>query len=411
MSNPLSVAMVTAALGRILGEALAGGSAGGVESAAVTTLRPDMLAGANGDARGVNVFLYQVSPNGDWAGSDLPTRRADGTLLAKPRQAVDLRYVLTFSGDESTLEPQRMLGLVVSTLATRPVLSREVVRDAIAHALDEDPTTWAQFSDLADQIDVVRLSLLPLNLEELSHLWSTFFQSPYRLSVTYQATVVLLEGGATPQPPLPVRSRGLGAAPVRAPSISQVTVDSGPTDPVLPGTTLRIDGQRLRGPAATRVRIGEVESVVPAGQAGDTRITVDLPAGVPAGIRGVQVLHEPGVESPAVPIVVRPAVTGPVAQPGDEAGEVDLTIPLAPPVGRTQRVVLALNEHHPPEDRPARGYQFAVAARDAEVTEIAVVVTDVVAGEYLVRVQVDGAESVLDAGLDGRFDQPRVSIP
>ena len=45
---------------------------------------------------------------------ELRHRCADGTLLAGPRQAVDLRYVLTFSGDESTLEPQRMLEALFS---------------------------------------------------------------------------------------------------------------------------------------------------------------------------------------------------------------------------------------------------------------------------------------------------------
>src|SRR5215213_1584291 len=173
MSNHLAVATVTAVLARMLSEALAEAPAGGVESARVTTLRPDMLAAADGDARGINVFLYQVSANVPWATADLPTRRVDGAPLQRPHQALDLHYLLTFSGDERVLEPQRMLGTAVSTLVARPVLSRELVRDVLVRARADDPTTWEQFSDLAEQIDVVRMSWLPLNLEELSKLWST----------------------------------------------------------------------------------------------------------------------------------------------------------------------------------------------------------------------------------------------
>jgi len=426
MSNPLSVAMVTAALGRVLGEALAAAPPGGVPSVGVTTLRPDMLASADGDARGINVFLYQVMPNGSWAAADLPTRRADGTLLTRPQQALDLHYLLTFSGDESELEPQRMLGVAVSTLAARPVLSRELVRDAIEHAVDADPTTWEQFSDLADQVDVVRFTLLPLSLEELSKLWSTFFQAPYRLSVTYQATIVLLDSALTPEPALPVRSRGIDVSPFHVPSVIRVVADLAPTDPILPGTLLRIEGRQLRGPFLTRVRVAGVEVVVPADHVAGTRLTVQLPAGVPAGVQAVQVLHpriagdppqeRDGAESNVSPVTVRPVVDGAVSTaPGDPAGTVLVTVPVDPPVGRRQRVMLLLNEHQPPTDRAARAYTFVAPPVDPAGpetrTEVTVPASGVAAGNYLVRVQIDGAESVLTAGADGRYDLPRVAIP
>lgn len=426
MSNSLAVAMVTAALRRILGEALVGVPAGGVENARVTTLRPDMLTNIDGDARGINIFLYEVATNGAWTGADLPTRRPDGTLLTRPQQALNLHYLLTFSGDESALEPQRMLGVAVSVLNAQPVLSRELVRDIIARDRADDPTTWEQFSDLADQVDVVRFTLLPVSLEELSKLWSTFIQSPYRLSVTYQAAVVLLDRDLTPEPALPVRTRGIDAAALQVPSITRVVADSTPTDPVVPGTTLRIEGQRLRGTFTTRVRVDTVEVPVPPGQVTGTRLTVQLPAGVAAGIRTVQVVHprmvgtppveRVGAESNAAPLVLRPVVTGPVtATPSATAGVVDVTVPLDPPVGKRQRVLLTLNEHHPPTDQAGRAYTFVAppplpAAPETSGT-VAVPVRGVLAGTYVVRVQVDGAESVLGVGADGRYDTPRVAIP
>jgi uncharacterized protein DUF4255 len=425
MSNSLSVAMVTAALSRILSEALPRVPGGGVENARVTTLRPDMLANVDGEARGINVFLYEVVSNGAWTGANLPTRRPDGTVLARPQQALDLHYLLTFSGDESALEPQRMLGVAVTTLTARPVLSRELVRDLIQRATEADPTTWERFSDLADQADVVRFTLLPLSLEELSKLWSTFFQAPYRLSVAYHAAVVLLEDDLTPEPALPVLTRGVDVAALNIPSITRVVADSAPTDPLVPGTTLRIEGRRLRGPFVTRVRLDGVEVLIPDDQATGTRLVVPLPAGVTAGVRGVQVLHPRRVGTPpveragaaslAAPILVRPVVAGPVTTAPGGAGAVDVTVPVAPPVGRRQHVVLTLNEHHPPDGETGRAYAFVAPPLDpdgpATAGAVTVPVTGVTPGEYLVRVQVDGAESVLAVGTDGRYDQPRVSIP
>ena len=427
MSNSLSVAMVTSALSRILAEALPRVPNGGVQNARVTTLRPDMLANANGDAHGINVFLYEVVGNSHWSGAALPARRSDGTGVARPLQALDLHYLLTFSGDESSLEPQRMLGVAATILVARPVLSRELLRDLINRAVAEDPNAWEQFSDLADQVDVVRFTLQPLSLEELSKLWSTFFQAPYRLSIAYLASVVLLEEDLTPQAALPVLTRGVDVAALTVPSITRVVADAAPSDPVTVGTTLRIEGERLRGAFRTRVRLGEVDVTVPNDRATGTRLTVIVPAGVVAGVQRVQVLHprlvgsppveRGGAESAAEPVVIRPAVTGVVTAVPDGLDTVAVTVPLVPAVGRRQRVVLILNEHNPPapEVRPARSYLVVAPPLDPAgpptVNQVTTRVTGVTAGDYLVRVQVDGAESVLSTGAAGRFDLPRVTVP
>lgn len=421
MSNSLAVAMVTAALRRTLGEALVAVPAGGVENARVSTLRPDMLAAADGEARGINIFLYQVAGSAAWAGNALPTRRGDGTLLTRPQQALDLHYLLTFSGDENALEPQRMLGAAVTELVAEPVLGRQRLREIIASASAEDPTTWQQFSDLPDQVDLVRFTPTPLNLDDLSKLWSTFFQSPYRLSVTYQASVVLLDADLPVQPALPVLTRGVAAAALNLPAVRRVIADSAAGDPIVPGSTVRIEGERLRGPFVTRVRLDDAEIPVPADGVSGTALRVPLPAGTLAGLRGLQVLHprligDPpvervGAESGVVPLLVRPVVGTVVPA----AGAARLTIAVQPRVGRRQRVLLSLNEHHPPEGRLGRSYTFAapLPAPDADETadHVVVPIPGVLPGTYLVRVQIDGAQSVLGVGADGRFDTPRVVLP
>jgi hypothetical protein len=429
MSNAMAVAAATATLVSVLDEALADQGPGGVANVKATTLRPDMLLSANGEARGVNVFLFQVTPNAAWRTQDLPTRRSDGTLVTRARQALDLHYLLTFCGDETDLEPQRLLGVTVGTLASQPVLSRDVVRLAIERARAADPSTYLQFSDLADDIDVVRFTMSAMNLEELSKLWSTFFQATYRLSVPYVATVVLVENDDSPQTALPVRSRNLDAASFRAPTIGRVVADSGPGDPITTGTTIRVEGERLSS-TVTRLRVTSATGIVEIDPGPDAvterRITAVLPADVLAGVHGVQVLHpflvgdppteRAPVESNAAPMIVSPTVSGVVTTaPGTGLNEVVVTVPLTPGVSARQPVVLLLNERGAPDDRPPRAYSFVLPPRtDAALPDPAppVVVTTrgVEPGDYLVRVQVDGAASTLGVGADGRYDSPVVTF-
>jgi hypothetical protein len=424
VSNSLAVAMVTAALRRVLGEVLVAVPVGGVQNARVTTLRPDMLTAADGDARGINIFLYQVTTNAALAGNMLPVRRADGSLLNRPERALDLHYLLTFSGDENALEPQRMLGAAVTDLVAQPVLGRQQLRNIIAADVAADPASWEQFSDLPDQPELVRFSPLALSLQELYNLWSTFFQTPYRLSVAYQASVVLLDADLMVQPALPVLTRGVEAAALSIPVVSRVIADSGPVDPIVPGSVIRIEGERLRGTDLTRIRLDDTETLAPAAGVTGTRITMPLPAATPAGLHSLQVRHprligtppaeRAGAESAVVPLLVRPVV-GAVTTAAGAAGTVQVNVRVQPPVGRSQRVVLLLNERQPPAGTAGRAYAFTAPLPAANASPAAdlvtVAVTGVVPGTYLVRLQVDGAQSGLTAGPDGRFDAPRVVIP
>ena len=150
MSNHLAVATVTATLKRTLDEALAAGYPGErPERDRIDRRGPRTRPTATGARRGINIYLYQVMPNAALRNEELPTRRADGSLARRPQAALDLYYLLTFYGDENEQEPQRLLGTAVSTLNARPILSRDAIRDAIDQAIDDDPATYLQFSDLA----------------------------------------------------------------------------------------------------------------------------------------------------------------------------------------------------------------------------------------------------------------------
>lgn len=430
MSNYLAIATVTYVLGQIIDAA----ANAAVPGAGVTTQRPDVVNGNNPPQPPVNLYLYQVNPNGAWRNDDLPTRGSNGGLVRRPQAALDLFYLLTFFGDETELEPQRLLGSVATALHARPVLTRESIRSAIRPVVDADPTHYLSGSDLADQVELVKFSPLPLNLEELSKLWSVFYQTPYSLSVAYQGSVVLLEADGAPRQAAPVRERNVYVEPLRRPEIEHLLSRSGPGEPpaadrpIFSTDELVLRGYDLRGDD-TRVVIGETE-VTSFEELGNAQIILSLPTGLRAGARAVRVVHRAmmgtppsphaGVESNAVVFELRPRVVPPVAVAnvegsGDEPRSADVTVRLDPGVARTQRATLLLNERHPPEGRPPRSYAFELPPRqpdDPETSdEVTFPVSGVTAGEYLVRVRVDGAESLLSEDSSGEYDSPEVEIP
>lgn len=417
MSNYLAIATVTATLSRALTAAVGPD----VPAAVVTTLRPD--DSTNGTpGTGVNIYLYQATPNVAWRNTDLPTRREDGGLVQRPRVALDLQYLLSFYGDELQLEPQRLLGSVVRTLHTRPVLTREMIRDAVTN------TSFLANSNLADEVEKVKFTPSPLSLEDLSKLWSVFFQVPYTLSVAYQASVVLIEPDVYTHEALPVRERNVYTMPFRQPAIERIMSQAGDGQPVLPdqpilaGHELVLVGKQLRGDL-TRVRVGGVEAEPQA--VSDARIGVVLPGNLRAGPQGVQVVQHVQIGTPPAPhrgfesnvaaFVLRPtiiAAASNVQGSGDDPRSADIEVDFDPEVGRSQRVVLLLNEFEPPATRPARAYSFNAPPRINETNSVTISISGVAPGTYLVRVQVDGAESPLGFNeTTGQYDSPQVTLP
>lgn len=204
MSNFLTPATVTAALALLLDERIAEDVTDFAFT--VTIGRPDEAAD---DSAGVNVYLYQVTPNVQWRNADLPTRNTRGDLLQRPRAALDLHYLLTFTGTESELQAQRLLGSAAHILHGQPVVTRDWIDFVRAHP--DYPFLAA--SDLGNEIERVKLTPQPFSLEELSKLWSVFFQTTYQLSMAYVASVVFVEAQEPITAGLPVAERVVTAIP------------------------------------------------------------------------------------------------------------------------------------------------------------------------------------------------------
>lgn len=402
MSNYLAIATVTATLRQILQESIAE-----LEINANVTHMAPKSSFFDKDLCGINIFLYQVTPNSSWRNMDLPTRRHDGRLVQRPQVALDLYYLLSFYGDETKLEPQRLLGRAVSALDSEPILTGARIEDAISNDYLAD-------SDLAEQIERVKFIPLSLNLEELSKLWSLFAdKSAYALSVTYQASVVLIEEEITPKPTLPVRESRLLLMPFRQPVIESISAsfqqDKTPAI-ITAGSQIVIKGQNLRADDV-KITFGGYPDPVSPNQVSKKQIKVTLPNGLRAGVNSVQVVHRldfgpdsglhRGFESNVAAFVLRPSMTA------QEADSGTVTLTLSPMVGQTQRVMLLLNH----VDSPTTAYSFNAPTDRADETDtIEFVISHVQSGEYLVRVQVDGAVSLLETDKRGKYSKPTVRI-
>ncbi|SFY49561.1 DUF4255 domain-containing protein [Streptomyces sp. F-1] len=158
----------------------------------------------------ISVFLYQVTPNSSRRNDDLPTRAPDGTLVRRASAALDLNYVISAYGDETELVGQRLLGSVVRTLHEIPVLPKDVIELA-----GEKP--YLAGSNLAESAQRVRFTPNVMDIDETSKLWGMLYQTPYALSVVYQASLVLIDGRQTPTPARSVERPEVRVLPLGAP--------------------------------------------------------------------------------------------------------------------------------------------------------------------------------------------------
>ena len=215
MSNYLAIATVTAVLRDILQEA----AGAAVPGTTVTTRRPEAVNDGGQNKPMVNIFLYMVAPNAAWRNTDIelrypdpgaPQDRARERIEKRPQVPLDLSYLFSFYGDELELEPQRLLGSVVSALHANPRLPPQAIRGTVKR---ERQLKDSDLEFQVTQVENVTLTPIGLSLEELSKLWSVFFQVPYALSVAYLASAVLIETGA---PIKPVTVKEVHIKPVEA---------------------------------------------------------------------------------------------------------------------------------------------------------------------------------------------------
>ncbi len=234
MSNALAIAAVTATLRQRLQRAAGDELKGGL----VTTLPLDQVRNNVQDNNQINIYLYQAVSNPAWSNRNLPSRTKPGETGPQPL-ALNLFYLITpYSADNNFLSDHRLLGFIMQTLNDYPVLGPREIEEAFPD------------SNLQNQVEKVRLVQIDLSLEDMSRVWSTC-QTEYRLSVAYEASVVLISGPR--QAPLPVLTVNTGSVQpsltppqLSIPTLEKITPPEGKTSIEL-GDTLTLRGNNLAG--------------------------------------------------------------------------------------------------------------------------------------------------------------------
>jgi len=437
VSNALAIASVTAVLKDVLSNGLKALKVGDIvgEDVTVSAVPPDRvdMSGAE-DPTQLNLFLHQTTFNPGWRSVGLPTRNANGDRIDDNPLALNLHYLMTAYGAK-TFFSEIILGHAMQLLHETPVLTRDAIRKALNPPLPPDLPKELATSELADQVEQIKITPEVFNTEEISKLWSAI-NAHYRPTAAYQVTVVLIESSRPTKNALPVAARNVYVVPFDQVVIDSVANAADEAAAITALSTLLIKGAQLRADDM-QVLIGGIDMTANVSDLRETQITLvfpgPLPAGMYAGIQTVQVVHlrkmgtpevdHAGVESNVEAFVLHPIVT-PNAPTAVVAAVVDgvnvksgkIKIDFNPKVENKQRVVMLLNELNPPANRVARAYSFKAAPGNGvvdpntETASVTIAFKNVIPGDYLVRVQVDGAESSLEIDGTGKYATPKVTI-
>ena len=360
------------------------------------TTQPLDLARKNVTKAQLNLFLYQTVINAGWRNLDVPTDVRQGERGVPPLP-LNLRYLITAYGRNDTdndAVSHRVLGGAMSVLHDHPLLGRAEIQTSLAG------------NDLGNQFERLRITPVTMTLEEMSKLWTTF-QTQYRISAAYEVTVVLIDSRRAATAALPVLRQGdpnrgpvafAGTAPTLTeirPPRSQSAARLG-EDIVLVGTQLTTADTVVR---FTHSRIAQPIELTPQPGTRPEELAVHIPNDIEdtaAFSRWVPGLYSaglvvrrsgtPAIVSNEVPFVLAPRIT--VAPATAAAGAFTLTITCAPRLAAGQRVMLLFG------DRLAAPATLTTPADTSQPTTLTFDLEDVVAGSHIVRLRVDGVDSL-----------------
>lgn len=415
MSSALAIAAVTAVLKDALNDGLLNHDLSMVGSFKVTATPPDRIVTGATEPNQLNIFLYQVTPNLAWRNAGLPSRDANGTRTANPPLALDLHYMLSAYGTDD-LNSEILLGYAMQILHENPVITRDKLRTVLgAPSLVQTsilPPAFQSMSalDLADQVELIKISPVFLTTEELSKMW-TAMQARYRPTMAYLVSVVLIQARAATKAAPPVLKRGkddTGATAVATPPpvLLAVRPAASPSLPAMRlGDDLLISGLNLDTAGTLSIVLdnpaAEAQSVLTPTPSGDGTVAVHVPslADDPNAMSewAVGVYHVSGRTSlpnlptwstNELPIALAPSIA---INPLNAApGNLNLAVNCSPRILPSQEAHTQLLFG----SKTVAPTSIVTPADPLQPTTLQFTIPAVTAGEYLVRLRVQGIDSV-----------------
>lgn len=413
MSSALAIAAVTASLKDLLNDGLMDHDLSTVGSFTVTAQPPDRVTTGTTENDQLNLFLYQVTANSGWRNVGLPSRDKNGNRTTNPPLALDLHYLLTAYGSKD-LNAELLLGYAMQVLHETPVLSRQQLRAALGSPPPIDgtilPGPFGSLSaiDLADQVELIKVTPVFLSAEDLSKLW-TAMQARYRPSMGYLVSVVLIQSDASLKSALPVIKRGpddRGPVARGAPSPTLIAARAAaPLQPALRlGDDALLTGTNLLGSTFTvqfeHTRLDIVQSLAPAA-IDDGQVGTHLPSiaedanGMNTWATGVYSVSlrvtgpsQPPSVTNSVPIALSPIIS--VSPLNQAAGTINLTVTCTPRLHPEQEPYVRLVFG----DMEIAPTTITTPGTLTQPTTLTFSIPGVSAGDYIVRLRVEGIDSL-----------------
>lgn len=132
----------------------------------------------------LTLFLYKVTENPDLKNRERHVAaQPDGSLSQRPAPlTLDTYYLLTAHAGEppDPLEAHRALSRAMRVFHDNGILQGSLLRS-------DDPSTGLTAGS------IIRVTLNPITMEDMTRIWSVFPDTPYELSVTYLVTPVEID--------------------------------------------------------------------------------------------------------------------------------------------------------------------------------------------------------------------------
>jgi hypothetical protein len=180
--------------------------------------------------RRVNLYLYKVQESPVLKNMDWQARADNSGRLVPPPLSLHLHYLMT--------------PYAINDQQTGNAASHEILGEAM-RVFYENPVIPADYlpEELAEAREQIKVMPCPIELEEMSNVWSTFSQ-PYRLSVAYEVAVVQLDMLSASERTMAKRVRQVGvpgvSAPFLPPTVEMITPIAAPA-----GASVTISGKNL----------------------------------------------------------------------------------------------------------------------------------------------------------------------
>lgn len=341
----------------------------------------------------VNIFLYHVEHSANWRNMEIPGKTKNGES-GYPPLGLNLYYIITAYGQNNNeIIGHLLLGKVMSILHDHPVFSRQEIQVAFPDSF------------LHEQIERVRITPQPISLDDISKLW-TGFQTQYKLSIAYQVSVVLIESKRPTRTPLPVLTRGADDKGVFVqpyvippfPTLEAVQYP-GRQHGVQPGDELLIKGHHLKGDSVDikfkHLPTGIENTRLASGTPSDKEIRFNIPNGgpgtwPPGPYSASAIIHkasEADKTSNAIGFMLLPVISIPITisplSPFEPKGY-EATITFTPAIEPKQKASLLLGDK-----------EFKSKDHPVSTTVLSFEMRNVDAGDYFIRLRIDGADSLL----------------